>query len=154
MKHRDRILAGFTLVEIMIVVSIIGLLAVIAIPSFLKARTNSQMTSFLNDLRVFSDGAEMFIMERGSYPADSEPAELVAGWDSYVNVVLWTNSTPIGGDWDTERDWGITFALGVMGPSFTAVQMAELDTKIDDGDLTSGQFRELAPSRYYMVLQE
>ncbi len=43
--------AGFTLVEIMIVVAIIALLAAIAVPGFLRARKRSQASRILNDLR-------------------------------------------------------------------------------------------------------
>ena len=44
--------AGFTLVEIMIVVAIIALLAAIAVPGFLRARKRSQASKILNDLRM------------------------------------------------------------------------------------------------------
>src|SRR5512135_3616557 len=56
MKVNSSRRSGFTLVEIMIVVAIIGMLATIAIPNFVKARGDAQTVTCINNLKVI-DGA-------------------------------------------------------------------------------------------------
>lgn len=56
---------GFTLVEIMIVVVIIGLLAAMAIPAFQKVRASSQDKAVLNNLRQLSGAADQYFLEKG-----------------------------------------------------------------------------------------
>ena len=72
--------AGFTLVEIMIVVAIIGLLAAIAIPNFVKARAQSQANACINNLRQIDAAANQYALEAGlktgvsiTYPASLTP---------------------------------------------------------------------------------
>ena len=55
--------AGFTLVEIMIVVAIIALLAAIAVPNFLRARKRSQATRILEDLRILDSAIDQYAIE-------------------------------------------------------------------------------------------
>jgi prepilin-type N-terminal cleavage/methylation domain-containing protein len=55
--------AGFTLVEIMIVVAIIGLLAAIAIPNFVRARESAQLNSIANNLRILEGAKEQWALE-------------------------------------------------------------------------------------------
>ena len=63
MKINNREKAGFTLVEIMIVVAIIGLLAAIAIPNFVRARTTSQQNACINNLRQIDGAKQQWALE-------------------------------------------------------------------------------------------
>ena len=54
--------AGFTLVEIMIVVAVISLLATIAVPNFLQSRTNSQRGACINNLRLIDAAKEQYAL--------------------------------------------------------------------------------------------
>ena len=65
MKINSTTTKGFTLVEIMIVVVIIGLLAAMAIPAFQKVRTSSQDKAVLNNARQLSAGADQYYLENG-----------------------------------------------------------------------------------------
>ena len=65
MKTSTRNTKGFTLVEIMIVVVIIGLLAAMAIPAFQKVRDNSVGKAMENDARQIAAAAQQYFLENG-----------------------------------------------------------------------------------------
>lgn len=73
MKIKATSRAGFTLVEIMIVVAIIGLLAAIAIPNFVKARNTAQTNACINNLRQIDSAMQQWALETGA--GDTTPVK-------------------------------------------------------------------------------
>ncbi len=71
MKLRPSRRGGFTLVEIMIVVAIIGMLSAIALPNMVSARTRSQRNACINNLRIIDGAIQQWALESNA-PADAE----------------------------------------------------------------------------------
>ena len=71
---------GFTLVEIMIVVAIIGMLAAIAIPNYAKARQKAQMALCVVNLRVIDDAVEQWALDARKQPGDAVQYNDISGF--------------------------------------------------------------------------
>ncbi len=102
MRPYRRRLAGFTLVEIMIVVAIIALLAALLYPNFLRAKLQANETSAIESMRALSTALESY---RGVQTPPDYPDDLIELSDSvppYVDSII-TSGTRQGYDFEYER---------------------------------------------------
>lgn len=150
---------GFTLVEIMIVVTLIGILATLAIPAFKAAGLRAKGTAFVNDSRVFSEAFIRYAQENGAYPGPQRNRQrFPAGMEDYLSEADWQRTTPLGGrySWDNLRrnqrnqHQG---AIMVIGSTTNMRDMRQIDAWMDDGNNNTGiiQIRSGGARVYYML---
>jgi len=98
MKFTSLRRSGFTLIEIMIVVGIIGVLATMAIPSLMRSRKEAQRAACINNLRAIKGVKEMWALNTGKGDADVPPdADLFGGDMKYIKD---KPKCPAGGTYD------------------------------------------------------
>jgi type IV pilus assembly protein PilA len=112
MNKSHRSSKGFTLVEIMIVVVIIGLLAAMAIPAFQKVRVASQDKAVLNNARQMAAAADQYYLENGATYAGS--ASLI-GATNYVKAL----NTVANEAYPADYTQGITITIGNVASART-----------------------------------
>ncbi len=154
LNQKDEGRDGFTLIEIMMVVVIIGLLLTIIVPGVVQARGSSQNARLANDWRTFSSAFQTFTLENGTYPDEVAQSVIPTGMDDYLRSFKWTETTFVGGSWDWDYDsYGIMAGVSLVSSNLGMGQMQRLDDRFDDGDLSSGFFQKLGPTRFAMILE-
>lgn len=155
-QPRRRTHRGFTLVEIMVVVVIIGLLAALAIPAFQRNQRATKNTRAANDFRIFAQAFEIYNTMNGTWPANTGPGVVPPDMSGDFKVDTWrANPTVLGGRWNWDRDRS-EFKAGISISNFTVSdeQLTEIDVKVDDGNLATGLFRKISDTRISYILEE
>ena len=143
---------GFTLVEIMVVVVVIGLLAAMALPALQRVKQSAVSKRYINDARQIRDAVERYALENGGFPPNG-----IAGFDpalqGYVPDSLYhSTTTALGGvwDWDYQQN-GITASISVYQYTVSDTQLLDIDRTIDDGNLNTGLFRKIGNKAVYVI---
>lgn len=127
---------GFSLIELMVVVTTIGILALLGIPGIRIATERTAATAAASDVRVFTEAVEFFSTAQGDYPATMTYTRMPEDIASYLPPV-WKNGTY---SWFYVKSTNFTYVY-VYNLKFTTEQAIRLDSIIDDGNIATGNVR-------------
>ncbi len=138
---------AFSRFEIGLCVIVLGTLAVVALPHFVRAESDTRISACANQLERLSQAFSYFQATNGYWPPDTVVGKLPPEMRSMLKSENpFEGETPIGGQYDYEnkKDLG-AICIVIRGSNFIeppTIEDAEaLDTYIDDGNLRSGNFR-------------
>jgi prepilin-type N-terminal cleavage/methylation domain-containing protein len=156
-RIRLRSAGGFTLVELMVVVTIISLLFLTAVPTYRQIQRKARASTIANDFRVYAGVFQAYAHENGSWPPEAAAGVVPIGISpDEIKVDAWSAVTPIGGkfDWEynqlhpggTSPDGRVRAAIAITGTAdapllIDADMMEMIDRELDDGNLATGSFR-------------
>jgi prepilin-type N-terminal cleavage/methylation domain-containing protein len=143
--------AAFSLVEIMVVVTIISMLAAMGVPALKNVQRRTVATAIGNDLRAFAAAFDVYAHETGDWPAEAAEGVFPTEMANRIKSTDWLRTTPLGGqyNWDNNQTHAGTRYRAAIAISSTAsapfvpdVDLLEaIDSVIDDGNLATGNFR-------------
>jgi prepilin-type N-terminal cleavage/methylation domain-containing protein len=156
---RSRVRA-FTLVEISVVVTLLGLLIAIGVPTYRRLNLKSKATATISDLRTFSGTFVTFNLQQAKWPdatgiAGDVPPELANALPS-----AFTRPTPIGGyyEWLKDSVYGKAAITISTANGSTATDDAELveliDQLMDDGNPATGSIQIGATNNVVLIIEK
>jgi type IV pilus assembly protein PilA len=120
---------GFTLIELMIVVAIIGILAAIAIPNFLRFQLKAKSSEGKTNLAAIRTAEESYFAEYGIY-VSSDPSPPAVGDNqkvTFVHAVPGMGFDEVG--WEPEGQVYFNYSCNISGNDFTAAAVANIDAE-------------------------
>ncbi len=143
--------AGMSLVELMVVVTIISMIITMAVPSYQSVQRKARASELANDFRVFAEVYQAHAHETGSWPPEAAAGVVPAGVTSdELKPDIWSRTTVIGGKFDWENNQihnGVHYRAAIAitdtagAPLIIDLELfREIDQALDDGNLATGSF--------------
>jgi prepilin-type N-terminal cleavage/methylation domain-containing protein len=168
-----RLRRGFTLVEIMVAVTILGILIAIAVPTYRHFQRKAEDTTFINNLRIFTQAFETYAMQNGSWPPPANAGEVPIGMGSEsgssgtggIREADWTTGA-LGGKWKwdgwighgskpTIQPWGsVSAAISIVGVTVDQSQMDDIAAIINAGNTSSSRSFQGSGTTYTYLMQK
>jgi len=158
---------AFTLVEVMVVVSILGIIAAFIFPSISRAIRYKENAEIAQKIGAVSLAFELYEAENGEWPkqtgAGSLPPEMVDYYFPLYGIfdeddgIWWIDDPLFEGKWKWRVDSKLLDDRVVIlelhsATAFDPVRMTELDRLLDDGDLATGRFRKYTSTDSYAYI--
>ena len=144
-------LKGMTLVELLIVVSILGILAAIVVPTVSNARERSMVNAAATSMRAYAESCERYKLDHGDWPTTAPGGQgFNNALDPYISKADRLVDTPAGGYW-AYHDWNASSRVLISGDRYTVgvlIARADespfqaIDAVIDDGVLDEGTVQQ------------
>ena len=148
--------SGFTLIEVLIVVVILGILASITVPNYYTKIGESREQAFVQQLRTNANAVQIHYARRSHFPDEAVAGVIPPTLTRYLQAGAWDRPTPLGGQWRHVRSLpGVSSAVGVdFGTAAGPVDvLTRIDARFDDGNLSTGRFQQYTPSTFYLILE-
>ena len=128
---------GFSNVELIIVGSVLGMLAMVAGPSYLGTRAGNEANELAEEFRTYAAAFRIYQTSEGTWPPDALPGTIPQGMENRLS--RFNDETFSGGHWDWDCDATTQAAsLSLVGCRAGKGVFERIDQILDDGDLATG----------------
>ncbi|MEN0110667.1 MAG: prepilin-type N-terminal cleavage/methylation domain-containing protein [Planctomycetota bacterium] len=142
--QRRRPFVGFTLVELVVVIMVLGILAGVAAPKLLSFSAESEAAAILTNVRSIFDAVELAAARDGSLPPDVSRGTAPPELDGMLPPALFTQPSPLGGEYDWNgpgsplASYGVSIRVSGGATVANRETYRAMERMADDGVATSG----------------